>query len=146
MSNYLLISLCFVGGVLLALQGIANAKLTNYLSNAVLVCVISTSITTAVLLLAYLFTNQKIPESTALANIPAYLWLGGLCPALYLVATIIAIPKIGIGSALIVVICGQILASMVIDHYGILVVAQSLNWKQIAGGALVIAGTVIYRL
>ena len=49
---------------------------------------------------------------------PKWTLLGGALGVVYLTAIVISVPYVGVGITMVAVIIGQLIASMVIEHYG----------------------------
>ena len=77
---------------------------------------------------------------------PKWTLLGGLLGSIYLTILIISIPLVGVGLAMISVIIGQMIASMIIEHKGWLGSPRvAINKdKLIASGLMVIALFLIF--
>jgi len=104
----------------LTLQGAINSNLKQHLGNPIAAAVISFSVGTIVLLLAYLALPNQYTLS--LANLKAttwWMWLGGILGAFYIVFSIIVIPEIGFANFFILLVAGQILLSIVFDQWGL---------------------------
>ena len=84
-----------------------------------------------VVVLPLLFV-MRVPAPTVGAAVqgPAWLWLGGVAGVAYLTAALVLTPKLG-ASFIVSVMAGQMLASLVIDHFGLMGLAP----KPIALGA-----------
>jgi transporter family-2 protein len=55
-----------------------------------------------------------------LSRIPWWAWFGGMLGMIYVGTAIIISPKIGVAPMLSMVIAGQMVASLLIDHFGLL--------------------------
>ncbi|AZB41035.1 DMT family transporter [Bacillus sp. FJAT-42376] len=51
-------------------------------------------------------------------KVPKWYLLGGLFCVIYLTALIFGIPEVGVGISMIAVIAGQMMASIIIEHFG----------------------------
>jgi len=66
--------------------------------------------------------------------------------AFYVLATIILIPRIGAGTTVALVLAGQIVASVLIDHFGLInVPIHLLSLPRILGAILVIIGVILIQ-
>ena len=64
--------------------------------------------------------------------------------AAIIVGATFLVPKIGTGALFVMLVTGQILAGMIINHFGLLgVPVQPVNWVAAAGGLLVILGAAL---
>ena len=91
-------------------------------------------------------TKQPIPTLQNLSTVPTFAWVAGLLGAFYVTTSIIAAPKIGAAALVTLVVTGQVIASLIIDHYGFAgFPQQSISFGRIAGALLLIAGVVLIK-
>lgn len=69
--------------------------------------------------------------------------IGGVCGIVVLAAMALAFPRIGPVSTIVLFIAGQMLAAIMIGHFGILGMVQPMEWSKIIGTALVAAGVYL---
>jgi transporter family-2 protein len=83
---------------------------------------------------------------SAARGLPWYAWVGGLYGAVFVVAAAWAVPRLGVALTITLMVAGQLLISLVLDHFGALgVPRQPLNLGRLAGVALVIGGVLMVR-
>ncbi len=63
-----------------------------------------------------LFTGT--PSMRTLLEAPSWLYLGGLVVVFYILSITVLGPHIGIGTAVLCVLLGQILSAALVDHFG----------------------------
>ncbi len=98
--------------------------------------------TAVVLLLA----RQPLPDKTLFASAPWWLWTGGLCGILFVLAGAVLAPKLGASTYTAALIAGQVLFSVLLDHFGVLGFPKhSLNLERIFGVLLLMAGVLLVR-
>lgn len=74
-------------------------------------------------------------------------WTGGVFGAVYVVALIILLPRLGAGTAVSLLVTGQMLASLVFDHYGFFGLQEHpVNAIRLCGAALLILGVILIRI
>ncbi|MMZ52247.1 hypothetical protein D1872_140050 [compost metagenome] len=96
--------------------------------------------TLALLLLAIFMGKGNI---LSVFSVPKWQLIGGLLGALYIFIMVLAVPKIGVGSAVVAVIAGQMLTSTFIDHFNIFGGRQILiDWKRVV--ALILLAFALY--
>lgn len=141
-----LLLLAFAAGAVLAVQAVVNARLGEKLGNASMAGLASFVIG-LIGLLFYLFaTRTPLPASTTLLRVPLWAWTGGLLGALYVVVTIVTVPKIGVGTLTGLVIGGQITLSILLDHFGLLGLERHpISLGRLAGAALLIIGVILVK-
>lgn len=131
-----------VGGMLLPIQFLINAKLSEGFGNALWATTVSFVVGTLGLL-AWIAVRGQLGSANwpgALA-LPWWAWLGGLLGAVYVCVTIITVPVIGPTALVVLLILGQMLAGTVLDHFGIMTERAAVNLPKLLGLALVFFGT-----
>lgn len=84
------------------------------------------------------------PQLNELAQIPWYLWLGGLIGVYAISMSIYTAPKIGFLILSGLVIFGQLLMSMLLDHFGWLGVEKNpINWQRLLGAIVIFIGVLL---
>jgi len=80
-------------------------------------------------------------------NVPVWQLTGGILGAVYVMISVMMVPKIGIGGVLMLLIIAQLSTSAVIDHFGIFTgIPIPINWKKIAAlGLMFSALWLFYR-
>ena len=139
-----MIAIVLAGGAT-ALQAPTNAKLMTAVGSPVNAAFVSFAVGTAALgLLALMF--QARPDWAAARGLPWYAWIGGLYGAIFVVAATWAVPRLGVAMTITLMVAGQLIISLILDHFGAFGVPQSpVNLGRIAGVALVIAGVILVR-
>lgn len=146
MSATLLATLAIlIGGVFAALQGPTNAMLALAFRSPVTAALVSFAVGTAVLIAATAATRAP-PDWAAVKTLPWYAWLGGAYGAWFVVAAAYGAPRIGVASLVMFFLVGQLAASVVIDHLGLLGVPQKpVSLTRLAGVVLVLIGALLVR-
>jgi transporter family-2 protein len=79
-------------------------------------------------------------------NAPPISWTGGLLGAFFVTAVVFIVPRLGVAMTFSLIILGQMLATLPLDHYGFLGVAvKEINVPRIIGVVLIIIGAIIIR-
>ncbi|KDP93699.1 hypothetical protein ER13_17045 [Brevundimonas sp. EAKA] len=128
-----------------ALQAPTNARLASAVASPVNAAFISFAVGTTVLgVVAALM--QTRPDMAAARALPWYAWLGGVYGACFVVAAAWGVPRLGVAMTITLMVGGQLLLSLILDHFGALgVPRQPLNLGRIAGVGLVLAGVLLVR-
>jgi len=139
---YLLALLC---GAALTVQIGANATVRGHLHDNAGAAALASFVVGIVALLSYLLAARlPWPERSAIQSVPAWGWAGGLLGAFYVVAGTVLGPRLGATAFLSLVILGQLLAALAVDHFGVLGFPQhSLSLARVAGAALLLAGALL---
>ncbi|HSW34611.1 MAG TPA: DMT family transporter [Steroidobacteraceae bacterium] len=97
---------------------------------------------TALVLLAVASGARVVPGSVAV--VPAWAWFGGLLGATYVAATTVLGPKLGAASFLALTLAGQMVAALLVDHFGVIGFPQSpLTPTRLLGTALLVVGVLL---
>jgi transporter family-2 protein len=137
-------ALSFLGGALVMLQSPINARLAAAAGGPLWAAFFSFLTGTVALGLAALLARQPLLTAT-LAQAPPWLWVGGLLGAFFVTVTIFAVPQLGAGLMIVLIIAGQMLAALLLDHVGFLLPAHPLNAGRILGALFILAGVVLIR-
>jgi bacterial/archaeal transporter family-2 protein len=99
--------------------------------------------------LAMLLAALALGEPLSLAAIRAtsvMSWTGGIFGAIYIGTSILMLPKLGAASVIALLIAGQMIGSIVFDHFGLLgVPVQPVNATRILGVLMLVGGVVLIR-
>lgn len=145
MNKNLWMALTLLAGALLPLQAGLNTRLGKAAGNPVWASDISFVVGT-VALLAYLLVTRQTLSWGGLKASPAYIWLGGLMGAYYVTFIVLAFPRLGPGLTFGLIVAGQMIVSLILEHNHVLVEQQTpVNPMRILGVILIIAGVIILR-
>lgn len=145
--NYLIIGLIALAGAGLATQDALNAQLRSALKSPMLgACVsfIVGALALGLLTLLGVLGRGKVGE---LAHTPWWVWAGGgLLGAFAVTAALIGIPKVSAGAVIAATVFGQLIAAVIIDHFGWLDVPQvRLNGWRIGGALLLFVAALMMQ-
>ena len=136
----------FVAGALVPLQGGSNAALGRALGHPLWASVASLTVSLLAVLPVLLATRANAPHLGDALQRPLWMWLGGLAGVIYITLALILTPRLGATTFIVCVVAGQMLASLLIDHYGLMGLAQRLATPgRIAGVALIFAGMIVVQ-
>jgi len=142
--NWIFIVLAILAGMALPLQGAINSKLASFMHNPFLSALISFTIGTIALLIYVLVSRIPLSQLSGVREAPMITWIGGLLGAFFITATLLTVPKLGVALTFSLVILGQMIVTLPMDHFGLLgVMVRSITWPRILGVVLVIAGTIL---
>lgn len=145
MKNVFLL-LALLAGALIPVQTTYNALLGRSLGNAVQATTASFLVATLVMLLGVVATRTALPTGAQLGAVPPLAWAGGAIGAAYIMAVVWAAPRVGIASVTILVVVGQVLSAMLIEHFGWFGAAHHpISLWRVAGVALLLAGILAIR-
>jgi bacterial/archaeal transporter family-2 protein len=133
------------GGILLAIGTAANAHLRKTLHSAIAAAAINFMVGFTTLALFILLRVLPIPSFDRLLTVPWWAFLGGFLGATFVTLTTLVVPKLGLTTTTLTVVCSQMIFSQVIDRLGWFgMVSRPITAsKMIAIGLLMMAITII---
>ena len=142
--NFTYYLLSFLSGAAISTQAAINGKLSLSLASPLLTSIVSFAVGTLGLFAAYLLAVKSgLQSSPSLQQVLAttwWMWTGGLLGAFYIFTTIVASPKIGFANLFSLLVAGQILFAVIVDHFGILGAVHTVNGARILGVILLTLG------
>ncbi len=151
---FLILALVFTSGVLTSFQHGMNRRFSTLAGNAIHGGILNFIVgLLATLLLWAILTRAHLPSRAVLTTGgehagggPWWMWLGGVCGAVYVCAAVYALPRIGSAYHVSALVIGQLLAATIIDHFGLmgLDVKPATTGKAI-GLLLMVAGVVCMK-
>ena len=144
-SALIAMMLMAAAGVAIAVQAPLNAALGRGLSSPIAAATLSFGVGFAVLLLCTLLMGEA-RAFTALPSVPLWLLLGGSLGAFYVFSALWSVPILGVLTATGLLILGQIVAALLLDHFGAFgLPVRDISPVRILSGLLVAAGVVLSR-
>jgi bacterial/archaeal transporter family-2 protein len=144
-ATVLLGILGLAGGACLVIQASLNAGLRTQLQSVPWAGFISYIGGTLVMALALVIERVPLRLERA-SGVSAVWWLGGFFGAAYLGASIVLVPRIGAATTIALVVAGQLVCSLALDHYGLLGVPRhTLTPERVLGAVLLFAGVLLIR-
>jgi transporter family-2 protein len=142
---YLLIA--FAAGAALPFQAGINAELGDWVHSPVRAAFVSFLLGTILLLVAAALVFKPLPSWERLGHAPWWVWIGGALGAIYVVGAIVSAPKLGAATLTALVVAGQGVASVVVDHFGwVGFETRHVTPGRLIGIALVGAGVLFVRI
>jgi transporter family-2 protein len=141
-----LVLVAILVGVFLPVQAGVNAQLRVGVGNPLLAAFISFAVGTVALLGLNLALRVPLPGSEAAARFPWWHWIGGLLGAAYIYLAIVLAPRLGAATLVAAIVTGQMMASLILDHYGwVGFPQQSITPTRFVGALLVIGGVLLIQ-
>ncbi|MEM7302153.1 MAG: DMT family transporter [Pseudomonadota bacterium] len=142
-----LIALSFTGGALVAAQGPIYARMASDFSSPIVTALVGFSVATIALIIITFTTGVRLPEAAELRAVPWWAWVGGLIGVFQVLVSIFAVPVLGVGMFMVVVVFGQLIASHVYDHFGLLgVEVREISLTNWIGLGLIVSGVMLTSL
>ena len=136
----------FVTGAAIAVQALANSRLRFALGTPVWAAIAQFIVGLAALVVIAVVTRQPSADTGGLSRMPWWGWVGGAIGALFITVSIVLTPRLGTALTLATMTVGQLLAALVLDHYGWLgAPVVRLSLPRVLGAACLLAGIALMR-
>lgn len=138
--------LATLAGASVATQQVLNANLGTALKSAAWSGFTSYFIGVVCMVLLASALRDPLPSAAAAVRIPWWAWSGGLFGAVFIGLAVILVPQLGAATFFVLLVTGQMLVSVALDHFGLLGVPQrSIDLQRLVGVVLLIGGVVLIR-
>lgn len=145
-NNYFFIVLAILAGMAMPTQAVVNSRLADSVGSPILAAFISFAVGTVALFLYILLTGVPLSNLATAKNAPLTAWIGGFLGAFFVSVMATVVPRIGVALSFSLAIGGQMLITLLIDHFGWLGVAEKpLNAMRVFGAVLITVGVVLIR-
>jgi bacterial/archaeal transporter family-2 protein len=123
-----------------------NASLARVLGHPLLAAATNTLVASMAILVVMAILRVQPPSIKTIIAAPWWVWCGGLIGGFAVFGALNFAPKMGAAAYVSVTIMGMMLASLLVDHFGIAGFRQhALTLPKVAGAGLVVAGMAIIQ-
>ncbi|ORJ62953.1 DMT family transporter [Geothermobacter hydrogeniphilus] len=145
-ANLVFLLMALAAGISIPTQAGINAQLNLFTRSPVLAATVSFAVGTLTLVVYALLARTPLPSPASLSGHPWWIWTGGILGAFFVASTVVLAPRLGASTMVVLVLAGQMIASLLLDHYGWLgYPVHPVSVGRIAGVALVCIGVVLVR-
>lgn len=145
-SQILLIVLAVIAGAVLPIQAGLNVQLGKSVQQPIFAAFASFVIGSIGLLIYLLVLKFDFTSVANIKTVSPVVWIAGLLGAFYVAAVIILAPKLGTALTFSLVVAGQMIISLVFDHFGLLgLPVKQINWQRLVGVVFLIVGVLLIR-
>lgn len=138
--------LAAAAGCCIALQAAANARFRQNIDSPLFASYFSICGTILFASLAMLAIRPRTPEMAVLRETQWWNWIGGPLGALIVLAGAALAPRLGAAAFITLVIAGQLICSLLLDHYALMgLIEQPITWQRVLGAGLIVAGVVCVK-
>jgi transporter family-2 protein len=141
-----LYALALGAGVSVAVQQVLNGGLRIALASpawAGFFSYVGGLLTMIVVLIAL---GEQMPSWKMIANTPVLAWSGGFFGGVFILLMILLLPPLGAATLIALVVAGQMLAAITLDHFGAFgLTPHPISVSRLLGTALLIAGVVLIK-
>ncbi len=146
---YLLLALA--AGVATAFQPGVNARFASVAGHPIHGGLINFCVGACAMVVVWLiasrFLHAPLPQPSQLATGPGWMGVGGLLGAFFVTTAVVVAPRAGTANYLSAMVAGQLIASLVIDHFALMGLPQiSISPARVLGVLLILGGMAAVRL
>lgn len=146
MQIFFLYLLALGAGVSVATQQVLNGSLRTSLGSPAWAGLISYAGGLLTMIVAVVTLGERTPSWKVMTAVPWWAWSGGLFGGVFILLSILLLPSLGAATLFALVIAGQVLAAVTLDHFGALgLTPHPVSTARLAGAVLLIAGVVLMR-
>jgi transporter family-2 protein len=107
-----------LGGVAVAIQLAMNGQTRNTLGGPLWAALANNAVGLVGLCVTVLLVGARVPGVDSVRAVPLLHWCAGLLGAAFITMNAFVTPKLGLAATFLLVLTGQLVASLVIDHFG----------------------------
>lgn len=145
-SQLFYIILAVVAGAVLPVQAGLNVQLGKSVHQPIFAAFASFLVGSLGLLIYLAFLKFDFGSIAQARTVSPVVWIAGLLGAFYVAAVIILAPKLGTALTFSLVVAGQMVISLILDHYGLLgLPVKQINWPRFLGVVFLIIGVLLIR-
>jgi bacterial/archaeal transporter family-2 protein len=147
MQNFIWPAVLTIGaGVSVLIQQALNANLRVELNSAAWSGFMSYFLGVLCMVALAAVLHDPMPSTRTIARVPLWAWSGGIFGAIFIGLSIITIPKLGGAVYIAILVTGQMIAALAVDHFGWLGVPERhMDLPRMFGVALLVGGVILIR-
>lgn len=140
-TNLIYLGLALITGALIPIQAATNAAFSKSIGNPITTGIMVFVVGFFSMLIVSVTMRGSVPTMQQLSAAPWYGYAGGVIVATYVAMITILVPHIGVGTAIALIVTGQIICAVIIDHFGLFnVQVRPIDLSRFTGILLMIAG------
>lgn len=145
-SIYFYFILALVAGAMMPTQAAINNKLAAFVESPVSAAFVSFAVGTIALFLYIIASGTPLGNLAGAKNAPLIAWTGGLLGAFFVASSVMLVPRLGVALTFSLLIAGQMLVTLIIDHFGLLgIPVKEISLPRLVGVALITIGVILIR-
>ena len=128
-------------GIAITVQSGINSQLRLAIQHPLMAAFISFVVGTAALGILLIFSKDALPGMSEYSSINWYKYTGGLLGAFVVTVTLLSVSKIGAGNMFVLIVAGQLVTAVLMDHFGVLGMKPNpITLQKFFGICLLVAG------
>jgi transporter family-2 protein len=141
-----LLLLAAFAGAVVPFQSAINANLGRGLGHPLWATLASLVVSILVLLPIMLAIRLPLPSMAFIGKAPLWMWAGGTFGVCFISLALVLLPKLGASGFMALALAGQVVASLVLDHFGWFGLEERpITLPRLAGAMLLIGGVVLIQ-
>lgn len=141
------ILLVFSAGVIVPLAVALNTMLAKTFKNPIFASLAVMLVATLFMAVVLIATMSPTPSADTIKSTPWYYWVGGILIAIYMVLMMFNVPKVGVGVSTSLVVAGQLMMGLLLDHLGAFGLPQaSFSLGRFIGVTIIILGVMLLKI
>lgn len=141
-----LLLLAVLAGAVVPFQSAINANLGRGLGHPLWATLASLLVSILVLLPVILALRLPLPSLGFISKAPLWMWTGGAFGVCFISLALVLLPKLGASGFIALAMTGQILASLLLDHFGLFgLVERQLTAPRLLGVLMLIVGVALIQ-
>lgn len=139
-------AMAFIAGAVLPFQATSNAAVGRALGHPLWGALVSLSVSAVVVIAALIILKVQAPDIGQALRSAWWVWIGGILGAIYVGSAAVITPRLGASGFIILVVAGQILIALLMDHFGLMgLVSKPVTLLKLAGAAMILGGVLLVQ-
>src|SRR6478609_7979018 len=131
-NDFIWFVLALLTGALIPIQAATNSLFSKSIGSATYTGLMVFVVGIVGMIIFLLINRASMPGLQQLRSAPPAGYMGGLIVATYVIMITVLVPRIGVGPAIGLIVTGQIICSITIDHFGLFQVpVQIISLKRL---------------
>lgn len=146
MQTAFLYLLALGAGISVSVQQVLNGGLRSALGSPAWAGLFSYVGGLLTMIVVVITLGEHVPSWKTVAGVPWWAWSGGVFGGTFILLAILLLPSLGAATLFALIIAGQMLATITLDHFGVLGLApHPINLSRLLGAALLIGGVILIK-
>ncbi|WP_236191978.1 DMT family transporter [Pseudomonas paraglycinae] len=141
-----LLLLAVFAGAVVPFQSAININLARGLGHPLWATLTSLVVSVLVLLPVIVALRLPLPSLALAGKLPLWMWTGGAFGVCFVALAVVLLPKLGASGFLALALAGQMITSILLDHFGLFgLVEKHLTLPRLFGAVLLMAGVALIQ-
>lgn len=136
-----------LAGVLIPVMAALQGTLGRTIQSPLHASLIAAGMSIVAVGIAFAALRPAMPAGELLTDVPPLAWIGGMAMGFYAISATVLAPRFGVGNFIMCAVVAQLVASTVIDQFGLFgAPVYPVDLKRLLGLVLLGAGAVLVAL